>query len=180
MSETASEKKRRIFIKECCAIGIGGVVGAAPLIAGLTVLLDPLTKKGGQGIKVKIASLESLPEDGIPIKLSIIATRADAWNKYPEAPIGAVYIRRTGPQKVEALNAVCPHAGCFVDYRSALGGYFCPCHNSTFSLDGKIANPKSPSPRPMDSLEVEVINGNEVWVNFQNFYAGREKKVVQT
>jgi Rieske Fe-S protein len=64
-----------------------------------------------------------------------------------------------------------------VDYVPARNGFFCPCHNSTFKLDGAIADSKSPSPRAMDSLPVEIRGGKEVWVKFQNFRAGLAEKV---
>jgi len=101
----------------------------------------------------------------------------DAWSRTPNVPVGAVYLQRVGENKVRALNVVCPHAGCFVDYRPANGNYFCPCHNSSFALDGKILDPKSPSPRGLDELPVEVRNGTEVWVTFQNFRAGVHEKI---
>ena len=52
--------------------------------------------------------------------------------------------------------------------------FACPCHKSSFDLDGHIDDPSSPAPRDMDSLQVEIRNGDEVWVRFQNFYTGIE------
>ena len=51
----------------------------------------------------------------------------------------------------------------------------CPCHNSSFSIDGAIIQP-SPSPRAMDTLEAKV-DGQEILVQFQNFYTGKTDKV---
>ena len=93
-----------------------------------------------------------MPADGIPRKFAVIADRVDAWNKFPQVPIGAVYLRRTGDQTVEALNVVCPHAGGFVDYIAEKNCFICPLHDSKFSLDGKISDPKSPAPRPPREL----------------------------
>jgi Rieske Fe-S protein len=101
----------------------------------------------------------------------------DAWNKFSEVPIGAVYLRRTAADKIEALNVACPHAGCFVDFMPGRECFLCPCHNSTFTLEGRIADRASPAPRAMDSLPVEVRNGKEIWVSFQNYEAGRAEKI---
>jgi Rieske Fe-S protein len=79
--------------------------------------------------------------------------------------------------KLEAFNVVCPHAGCFVDFLPDRGKFLCPCHNSTFTLAGKIDDPSSPAPRGMDSLEVELRGGKEVWVKFRNFEAGHADKI---
>ncbi|HEY0883234.1 MAG TPA: Rieske (2Fe-2S) protein, partial [Archangium sp.] len=111
-----------------------------------------------------------------PRKFSVLATKVDAWNRTPNVPVGAVYLQRLPGNKVRALNVVCPHAGCFVDYKGDKNNFHCPCHNSSFGLDGTILDPKSPSPRPLDALEVEV-RGNEVWVKFQNFRAGVHEKI---
>jgi Rieske Fe-S protein len=64
-----------------------------------------------------------------------------------------------------------------VDYDLSRKGYHCPCHNSSFGVDGKIADPKSPSPRGLDELEVEIRGESEIWVKFQNFRAGGREKI---
>jgi menaquinol-cytochrome c reductase iron-sulfur subunit len=163
--------------KKALAIIIGGIAGLVPAAAGLMVLLDPLRQKGGGvAAPVKVTTLAALPADGLPRKFPVVTDKTDAWNKFQDVPVGAVYLRRTGDDKVEALNVVCPHAGCFVDLNAAGNGYLCPCHLSRFALDGKIADPRSPSPRAMDSLPVEIKDGM-VWVKFQNFQAGRPDRV---
>src|SRR5437660_1373334 len=164
--QTNPHSSRRDFFKKASAVVIGGLSAAVPLAAGLPVLLDPLRRQSAAGEPVRVATLEALPPDGVPRKFTIVADKSDAWNRYANVPIGAIYLRRPEPNKVEALNVVCPHAGCFVDYVPARNGFFCPCHNSTFKPDGTIAEPKSPAPRAMDSLPVEIRNGNEVWVKF--------------
>ena len=86
-------------------------------------------------------------------------------------PVGVVYLRRTAPTEVVALHSVCPHAGCFVDYQVD--------RKSFFAVDGSSNDPRSPSPRPMDSLSVE-IRGQGVWLRFQNFRPGIPTKVALT
>jgi len=173
---TGATSGRRGFLKKAVALVVGAIAGIVPALAGLMVLLDPLRHKAAAGSAVKVTTLDALPPDGVPRRFSVVADRTDAWNKYLNVPIGAVYLRRTGADQVEALNVVCPHAGCFVDFNSDGGKFHCPCHNSTFTVDGKIDSPTSPAPRGLDSLQAEVRNG-EVWVVFQNFKAGQKEKV---
>jgi menaquinol-cytochrome c reductase iron-sulfur subunit len=142
----------------------------------LAVFLDPLRRSTAASGAVPVTTLDALPDDGVPYKFPVLATRVDAWNKFTQVPIGAVYLRRTAEGKVQAFNVVCPHAGCFVDFLADKGHYLCPCHNSSFSVTGQIADRSSPAPRGLDSLDVEV-RGKEVWVKFQNFQAGRAEKV---
>lgn len=177
--EKPAAEGRRGFMKCLAAGGIGAVLGLVPLGTGLATFFDPLSRRGESGSSghaVRVTTLDALPADGIPRKFPVLANRVDAWNKFSNVPIGAVYLRRT-PEKIEALNVVCPHAGCFVDFISARGKFLCPCHNSLFAIDGKIDDPSSPSPRGLDTLEAEVRNEREVWVTFQNFEAGKAEKI---
>ncbi len=168
---------RRGFIRKFLAGLIGAVLALIPAGAGLTVLLDPLRRKTSASGAVPVTTLDGLPADGLPHKFAVLATRTDAWNKFTQVPIGAVYLRRLADGKLQAFNVVCPHAGCFVDFVAETGSFLCPCHNSTFTVEGKIADRSSPSPRALDSLEVEVRNDNEVWVKFRNFQAGSAAKI---
>jgi menaquinol-cytochrome c reductase iron-sulfur subunit len=168
---------RRGFLKRLLASVIGGVCSLVPLGAGLAVFFDPLRRKAEAGRAVQITSLHALPADGVPRKFSVISNRTDAWNKFPATPVGAIYLRRTDETTIEAFNVICPHAGCFIDYAADMHCYLCPCHNSTFAIDGSINDPKSPSPRGMDSLEVEIRNESEVWIVFQNFRSGLVDKI---
>ena len=141
------------------AVVVGAIVGIVPFAAGLATFLDPLLKRknaaagGGEASRPlrRVASLAALPADGTPVQVPVIADLTDAWNREPNQPIGAVYLRRQG-DKVECFNAICPHAGCFVAYAADRKVFQCPCHTSSFQLDGERILP-SPSPRDMDAAE---------------------------
>ena len=174
----SSDADRRQFVKACCAVALGGVATAVPIAAGLNFASDPIRRAPAEaGGFLRVAFLGALTEDGTPRKFPVVADKSDAWNKFPNVPVGAVYLRRVAPDKVEALNVICPHAGCAVDYQSDQRHYLCPCHNSSFALDGTLADQRSPSARPLDTLDVEVRNGSEVWVRFQNYRAGTSEKI---
>ncbi len=175
--EPKPQPDRRSFFKKTFATVIGVFIGLLPAASGLAVFLDPLRRKASAKGAVRVTTLEALPSDGVPRKFPIIADRVDAWNKFPQVPIGAVYLRRTGKNSFQAFNVVCPHAGCFVDYLPERGTFRCPCHDSTFTADGKIDNPNSPSQRGLDDLKVEIRNGGEIWVEFKNFQAGHAEKI---
>jgi menaquinol-cytochrome c reductase iron-sulfur subunit len=172
-----ADRDRRGFFKKLLAGALGALLGLVPVGAGLTVFLYPLRRRVSGGGRVRVATLDALPDDGVPRKFPVLASRTDAWNKFSRVPIGAVYLRRTADGKLQAFNVVCPHAGCFVDFLPDRGTFLCPCHQSAFTVDGKIADRSSPAPRAMDSLAVELRNGREVWVKFQNFQAGRAEKI---
>ncbi len=172
-----AQTDRRGFFKKFLAVVLSGVSTLVPVAAGLAVFFDPLRRKSSRNAFVRVATLDSLPNDAVPRKFPVLADRVDAWNKFSNVPVGAVYLRRTAEDKVEALNVVCPHAGCFVDFKSERGKFICPCHNSVFALDGKIADTSSPAARGLDTLDVELRYGKEIWVKFQNFRAGHAEKI---
>ena len=165
---------RRGFLAGIGAVAAAGLALLAPLWSGVRVALDPLARSGGEAELIPVAKLAAIPDDGIPHKFRVVTDRVDAWNTHRQLPVGAVYLRRSG-DSVEALNVVCPHAGCFVNVAADRSRFVCPCHKSSFDLSGAVNDPASPSPRDMDTLDVE-IRGDDVWVRFQNFLPGRAEK----
>ena len=179
MSEQPSptDPPRRTFLAGTVALLAGGLAGLAAVVPGLRVLLDPIRRTTTTRGFVQVARLAAVPEDGTPRRFEVIANRRDAWTTYGETPVGAVYLRRVDSGNVIAFNVTCPHAGCFVAVKSDESGFGCPCHNSSFALDGTVDDPASPSPRAMDRLDVELRNSDEVWVRFVNFQPGVEDQV---
>lgn len=174
---------RRGFLAQTATLVLGGLGLLVPAVTGIVAFLNPLRQKSRAGSFLRLTSLEVLPEDGTPRRFPVVAERTDAWNRYPKEPIGAVFLRRTGDAKepVKALQVVCPHAGCFIEYRATPEGgkFFCPCHAASFDLEGKCLEKPSESPRPMDTLEVDPkrLKEGEVCVKFQNFRTGTSQKV---
>lgn len=180
---------RRSILAGTAAIVIGAIVSLFPLGAGALLFLDPILKRKAKGHGAaggesashparRVATVESLPADGTPVQVPVIADLTDAWNRETNQPIGAVYLRKTDDGKVECFNAICPHAGCFVAYSADRKVFQCPCHTSSFQLDGTRIMP-SPSPRDMDSLVVDqdkLLKDGEVWVQFVNYYPGHEER----
>ncbi len=173
---------RRGFIKGAsCAIG--AAIGVVPMAAGVRVAMDPLSRQETvvDAEFIRLAEVSDL-EVGVPKKFAIVEDKRDKWSRYKDVPVGAVYLLlqkakedERGEPKVIAFNTVCPHLGCFVDYRPEQQDYFCPCHDSNFALDGSLK--KGVSPRDMDTLKVEIRKGHEVWVKFQRFKANTKEPI---
>jgi len=165
-------------------MAIGGIAVAVPAAAALLVFVDPVRRKrGGAAEFIPVTPLDAVPADGTPQRFQVISDRVDAWTKYQNVPLGAVYVKRTGAAgspgaAVEAYNALCPHAGCFVDVAADGKSFHCPCHNSGFGPDGSL-KPGAVSPRPMDRLEVDpqALAQGVVRVKFQNFVAGTADRI---
>jgi len=171
------EPPRRNILLAFLAGAIGTLVAVFPFGAGLLTFLDPLLRKKEQteeGLTLRVGMLENIPADGTPVQVPVIADLTDGWNREPNQPIGAVYLRRIGDQVV-AFNAICPHAGCFVGFDDGRNCFQCPCHTSSFQLSGERIEP-SPSPRDLDTLVVDeekLKATGEVWITFVNYYPGK-------
>lgn len=155
--------------------GLGSAIAAAvPVGAGLGFLADPFTRKrtnGGSGDGfVRAATLAELPGDGSPQRIVLRADRRDAWNSFPNETIGAIFLRKLPDGSVQAVTDVCPHLGCKVSFQQANRCFYCPCHASSFDLDGQPKN-KIP-PRSLDALVTRIDSG-VVYVRYQEFAAGK-------
>lgn len=56
-----------------------------------------------------------------------------------------------------ALNAVCTHLQCTVEFRPAQADIFCNCHNGVYDLNGR--NVSGPPPRPLEVYKAVKGNG---------------------
>lgn len=185
--EEPSTPRRRDFLTEVVTVLLSAPLVLAPLAAGVLFFIDPLRRSKRKASLVRLIPLREAPTDGRPVATTVLGTRTDAWNRAINVPLGRVLVRRlpdeNGQPRVQAFNAACPHAGCYVGYRSEPGdepGVFkCPCHNSVFALDGETVG-HTPSPRGLDELPTEIRGpeqAREIWVEFKNFYTGREEKI---
>lgn len=175
----AADRGRRGFVMRLLAIVTGGVAVVVPAAVALVAALDPvLRQKRKSGANwIRVTSLDSVPADGLPVRFPLEARQRDAWTVYPRQPIGAVYLRRIGTESTpRAFTDECPHLGCSVAFKDNLNTFQCPCHNSTWKLDGSRINPETcPSPRDLDELDVEIREG-DVYVDFQRYRSGISEK----
>ena len=172
-SEPALDPQRRAFLKKAATVACGTAIVAVPAAAGIMTLLDPLRQdKSGTAEFIKVCTLDAIPDDDLPHKFTVFSDRVDAWNRYFNVPVGAVYMRRKG-KEVTCLNGYCPHAGCFVD-AEADGSFHCPCHNSAFEKDGSLIE-GSVSPRGLDRFPI-TIAGGIVKVKLQAMGEGSDNK----
>jgi menaquinol-cytochrome c reductase iron-sulfur subunit len=187
--ETPAEPPRRSFLYHALTAVVGGIVALVPLAAGLATYFDPLLRKKSKAdAMLPVTTLDKIPDaskaDVLIGRFPIMADRNDAWNKYPNEPVGGVYlVVPKGTHEVKALQMTCPHLGCAVDVQSTgdTSIFKCPCHTSAFTLTGERIMP-CVSARNMDELkcEVKTVGGKqEVFVQFQNFQPGLEAKKVK-
>jgi cytochrome b6-f complex iron-sulfur subunit len=121
---------RRTFL---ALAGLGALVGVGHFVgAALLGYLYPNAMK----VPPSVFSL-GRPDD-------ILSAEGKSFNQKQKA-----FIEVSGG-KVRVQTAVCTHLGCTVN--GVETGYACPCHGSTYDLEGK--NTGGPAPRPLVYFKV--------------------------
>jgi len=70
---------------------------------------------------------------------------------------GRFYLARLEDGGFIALSLRCTHLGCSINWEESKKSFVCPCHSSSFSIDGDVLNP--PAPKALDYFPVKIENG---------------------
>ncbi len=134
---------------------LGAAVTFAIAIPTLVYLLFPPkgVKDNGWLDAGDISQL--VPND--PVELSFQKTRMDGWRLVTEKK--TAWVVKGEDNKVTAFGPQCTHLGCAYHFENKQ--FVCPCHNTFFSIDGKVT--AGPAPRPLDQYLVK-IDGNRLQV----------------
>ncbi len=189
-TDATTETRRSLLVHGITAFLSFLLVAVPSTIAGIFYLDPILRKKGssggdGEGLDGLIqlpVTRDVVPDDGRPISVTVKATLDDAWNRFKNVPVGSVWLRKQPDGTIVAFNSICPHLGCSVNFRQSENDFFCPCHTSSFALDGTKTN--EVPPRNMDDLKLVYgtdgqadENGQELWLKFENFRGATEEKI---
>jgi menaquinol-cytochrome c reductase iron-sulfur subunit len=143
---------RRTFYSAVIA-GLGGLITAALAApAAAYLLIRPKSQK--QSDFVPAADLATLTV-GKPEEVVFRRTRVDGWRVLNEK--STAWVLRKDDQNVIAFAPQCTHLGCAYHWDEKENNFLCPCHTSTFSIDGKVLS--GPAPRPLDRLVTKIDQG---------------------
>ena len=173
MSGEAPDTRRAFFAM--LTAGIGALVGAIAVIPGLGLLAAPLRRAivRGAGQPLRVAAEQDVKPQK-PIRVTAVGEVQDAWLRLDHVTVGSCWlVRATEGAPIRAFSTICPHLGCGVDWNDKTGKFDCPCHASSFDLEGRCLS--GPSPRGLDELEVS-LDAHEVLVRYRRFRTGSPKK----
>jgi menaquinol-cytochrome c reductase iron-sulfur subunit len=94
-----------------------------------------------------------------PVERAFRLNRIDGW-KIASEKMAAWVVRRPGGEVV-AFGPQCTHLGCAYHWEDGRNEFVCPCHNSTFGIDGKVLS--GPAPRPLDRYQTR-LDGNKLLI----------------
>jgi cytochrome b6-f complex iron-sulfur subunit len=131
---------RREFFQRLATVGVVSSPLALSLIGCATGLVSYAVKATDGRIVLSIPDYAELAEVGNGIQLEV-------------PPLSdRIVILRTNTHSFIALSPVCTHLGCTV--RKEPSFFRCPCHGSTYTLDGRVV--RGPAERSLERYEIQV------------------------
>lgn len=147
----AGDTRRSFYV--AAIYGIWGLITAALAFPALIYLLVP-PRMRRQSEWVEAGDLKQVPL-GIPVEVTFRRMRVDGWKVYSEKD--TAWVVKAANNQVVAFGPQCTHLGCAYHWDSAKTEFVCPCHNSLFSIDGRVLG--GPAPRPLNRYETRVEGG---------------------
>ena len=144
---TENIDRREFYLK--AIYGLWGLIGAALATPALIYLLVP--PKAKPGLEWAEAGDISRLEPGVPVEMVFRRNRHDGWRLISEK--STAWVVRLGGELV-AYGPQCTHLGCAYHWDERNNEFLCPCHTSTFSLEGSVT--AGPAPRPLDRYDVKI------------------------
>lgn len=166
----AGSASRRTFLK-AGTVATGGVI--------TVVVAAPLARYAFYPVGREVVSSSDAPIDiglkaddlepgAAPVKVELVAAAVrDAWTVKSGVAVGAAWVRKNADGEIVAFTSTCPHLGCSVSFRPQEHQYRCPCHDSTFALDGEHKG--GPAKRGLDPLPVAVDAEGRVKLTFKRY-----------
>src|SRR5438067_5879119 len=140
---------RRTFYLEVI-YGLSSLIGATfAALAGVYLLFPPKAKKEGEWVDA--GDMTKLPLK-TPQEVIFNHTRADGWKISSEK--ATAWVVKLSDSQAVAFAPQCTHLGCAYHWDEANHNFLCPCHTSTFSIDGQVLS--GPAPRPLDRYAVKI------------------------
>jgi cytochrome b6-f complex iron-sulfur subunit len=73
-----------------------------------------------------------------------------------------------GQSQIFALRAACTHLGCITIWQSQERRFQCPCHGSSFAIDG--ANIEGPAPRTLERVAIRLADDGQIEIDRSRVY----------
>ena len=181
-----SEPTRRDFITTAALgwAGVGGAIALWPFIQQMnpdastqalsSTEVDLAPIKEGQAITVlwrgKPVFIRNRTKDEVEkakdTPVGLLPDKASQNESAPGATAADQNRTKMGHENWMILVGICTHLGCIPkgqglsDQRGEYGGWFCPCHGSTYDTSGRIR--KGPAPRNLDIPPYEFVSATKI------------------
>ncbi len=167
---------RRSFFK-VATLGIGT---AASFLLGLP-LIGSIVGKGKIFLHKtysRLVPVKDIPNSFSPVKrpskYHFPKTDQDAY--ITTKKMENVWVVKKSEKEITTFSPICPHLGCRYDWDQEKKLFVCPCHNSIYTIEGKVVS--GPAPRGLDTLPTEVKDQDVLYVEYERFKVGVPQKII--
>jgi menaquinol-cytochrome c reductase iron-sulfur subunit len=161
---------RRGFLRLATGM-VSAVIGLLLGIPFVVALIAPTYRKSLWPY-ARVGPVGPLPQEQ-PVSLRFQFQSTDAFLTQVETR--EVWVVKHSDTDLSVFSPVCTHLGCHYDWMASAQEFVCPCHNSFFSMTGKVL--AGPAPRPLDTLPYRIESG-VLYVKWERFQAGVPEKIL--
>jgi menaquinol-cytochrome c reductase iron-sulfur subunit len=129
--------------------GIWALMAAALGLPSVLYLLIP-GRERRQNEWVEAGDINQL--NSAPVEITFRRNRVDGWRVISEK--STAWVLKLPNNEVVAYAPQCTHLGCAYHWDQIKTEFVCPCHNSIFSVEGKVLG--GPAPRPLDRYLTKI------------------------
>ena len=151
---TAPPPTRRAFSVVAIHAIWAAMLAALGIPAAFYLLLPARIRRKNEWVEAGDVS-QLMPQT--PVEVTFRRNRVDGWRVISEK--STAWVVKFPNSEVVAFAPQCTHLGCAYHWDQNKTEFICPCHNSVFSVDGKVQS--GPAPRPLDRFQTKV-EGNKL------------------
>ena len=144
------EMSRRVFLTWFASISMGVTALFSTVMVGRAVVPPGRSVEG----KTKVGSLAVARVDELEIEEPVLAEYGD----------DVLFLVKRSETEVDVWDAACPHVACKLAWNEGSKEFDCPCHASSFDIDGVLLG--GPAPRDMIAAENEIVDGEVIVSGF--------------
>jgi cytochrome b6-f complex iron-sulfur subunit len=127
-------------------VGIGGLASSLPVALAAC---SPKTEKSQSSTMPKRA--DGFQSVGTVAELN---QKGQLLNKQFAGGSVLVVSNPANPKTITAVNPICTHKGCTIEWKAAKNAFVCPCHKAEFSLDGKVL--QGPAKKSLSTYNAKI------------------------
>lgn len=140
---------RRTFYLTCI-YGMSALITAAmAATAGVYLFTPPKSNRRDEWVPAGDISQLAVKT---PEEVVYRTDRVDGWKITNEKQ--SAWVVKMAADQVVAFAPQCTHLGCAYHWEEKTKEFLCPCHTSTFSIEGKVLT--GPAPRALDRFDVKM------------------------
>src|SRR6185295_12340823 len=123
---------RRQFLGRITNAILGVITGVIGVILGGAILPKVLRRESNWFAAARLQDLQ----DNQPTPVTLRLARRDGYREVVDRR--TVFLVKTGPDQVTALDSTCTHLGCRVAWDPEAQKLKCPCHGGVYDRTGAV------------------------------------------